>query len=222
MSGGMSSVYAWLTPDSAPADAKCWRVFVPGGEKWEAAFRGALALLAMSENWEQFGSLTPEEAAQYFVETNFFTYEMEPCMPVGVVQWYAGSALPDGFLWCDGGSHLVADYPELWGAIGFSFGGSGANFNAPNLVDQFIYGIAGGAGIGNTGGQSNVTLTESQIPSHKHTIPATVTSLNDVPVGVVPVLTPGVLPAYTGNTGGDGSHENKPPYIRLHAIIRHG
>jgi microcystin-dependent protein len=38
-----------------------------------------------------------------------------------------------GLLKCDGTSHLVANYPRLHAVIGYTYGGSGLNFNVPNL-----------------------------------------------------------------------------------------
>jgi len=38
----------------------------------------------------------------------------------------------------------------------------------PNLIDRFIMGAATDADVGNTGGASTVTLSESQMPSHDH------------------------------------------------------
>ena len=45
-----------------------------------------------------------------------------------------------GFLVCDGASLLVASYPALFAAIGYTYGGSGANFNIPNLTNAFVDG----------------------------------------------------------------------------------
>lgn len=78
MSGEMSRL-AWLTPDDAPTTINCWRVFIPAGEEYEAAFRGALLLLANPDNWEQFGTQTPEDVAQAFLEAWFDTSEMVAC-----------------------------------------------------------------------------------------------------------------------------------------------
>jgi hypothetical protein len=43
-----------------------------------------------------------------------------------------------GFLYCDGSSLAVADYPELHTAIGYNYGGSGANFNIPDMRGRFL------------------------------------------------------------------------------------
>ena len=39
--------------------------------------------------------------------------------------------VPDDYLECDGSSVTTAAYPDLFAAIGYEYGGSGANFNSP-------------------------------------------------------------------------------------------
>lgn len=58
---------AWLTPDlellSNPQD--CRKIAVPG-DLWYLV-QGALELLCMEQNWEQYGDATPEQMSQYFM-----------------------------------------------------------------------------------------------------------------------------------------------------------
>ena len=60
----------WLTPDDNPALVSRV-VFIPDGVAWEAAFWGAFMTLAEEENWEQHGTITPEQAAERFTEALF-------------------------------------------------------------------------------------------------------------------------------------------------------
>lgn len=210
----MSKQQAWLTPDNAPANTKCWRVFIPDGEKWEAAFRGAIRLLAIADNWEQFGSLTPDEAAQEFVDANFMTYEMRPCMAVGTVFMFGGTSAPDGSLVCDGAGYSASDYEKLFDILGYAFGGSGSTFNVPDLRKKFALGSGNGVSVGDTGGLENVTLTEAQMPSHNHSIDTQIRPTD--PVGVSPTY--GWTPTpflQTNSAGGDQPHTNMPPYAGL-------
>lgn len=64
---------AWLTPDDDHTGLESRPVFVPCGEMWEGAFRGALLLLADSSNWENFGSLDAEYVASVFWECFLLT-----------------------------------------------------------------------------------------------------------------------------------------------------
>ena len=43
-----------------------------------------------------------------------------------------------GWLLCDGTSYSVSDYPNLFNVIGYTFGGSGDNFNVPNYKGKFL------------------------------------------------------------------------------------
>lgn len=56
----------WLTPDDPPGATVQRPVFVPAGDAYEAAFRGALLNLCDPDYWEKFGSVEPEEAAAAF------------------------------------------------------------------------------------------------------------------------------------------------------------
>lgn len=50
-------------------------------------------------------------------------------------------AIPDGFLLCDGSEVLVSDYPDLFEAIGTTFGSSDSTkFKLPDLRDKTLWG----------------------------------------------------------------------------------
>jgi len=54
---------AWLTPDDIPSEGiKRW-LCIPNTPALLASVTGALLPLAYAENWEQYGDVTPEEAA---------------------------------------------------------------------------------------------------------------------------------------------------------------
>jgi hypothetical protein len=53
----------WLTPDSATGECKISLV-IPNSTEWRALFFGALTELSYSYNWEKYGVMTPEEAAE--------------------------------------------------------------------------------------------------------------------------------------------------------------
>lgn len=63
-------------------------------------------------------------------------------MPPGAVISFAGSTAPVGYLLCDGSAVSRTDYPNLFAAIGTTYGeGDGSTtFNLPNLKDKFIQG----------------------------------------------------------------------------------
>ncbi|MCC6623915.1 MAG: tail fiber protein [Deltaproteobacteria bacterium] len=67
-------------------------------------------------------------------------------VPPGTVATYAGSVLPAGWLWCNGQSVSEDDYPELFDAIGTTYGGDGAPmFKVPDYRGRFLRGLDDGA-----------------------------------------------------------------------------
>ncbi len=79
--------------------------------------------------------------------------------PTGAVQFFAQATAPDGWLVCDGREVSRAAYPELFDAIGETYGaGNGANtFNLPNLIGRFPEGAATNVGLTVAAGLPNVS-----------------------------------------------------------------
>lgn len=209
----------WLTPDDAIGSLRVYRVFVPYNLELEGAYRGNLLDLERPSNWEKNGSQSVETVVNAWSQANDLNLRMLPMLPVGTVVWGAYTTPPEGWLICDGASYAAADYPDLFAAIGYVWGGSGANFNVPNLARRFAVGSGSGFSLGDTGGTETETLTENQIPSHDHSIPGTITTLNEIPIGTTPILSPNPISSNTGNTGGGQSHNNMPPYAALTPVI---
>ena len=61
--------------------------------------------------------------------------------PVGTIQAFAFDKIPNGWLACDGKPLDIEMFPQLYDAIGVTFGGDGkVNFCLPDLRDKFIRG----------------------------------------------------------------------------------
>lgn len=76
--------------------------------------------------------------------------------------WSSQSVTPAGFLVCDGRSLKKSEYAELFTVIGYTYGGSGDDFNIPNFSDgKFMRGIGGNAAAL---GQAQ----QDEIKSHTH------------------------------------------------------
>lgn len=54
----------WLTPDEIPEGTACRPLFIPDSTDWLAIVSGAIDTLTKNYNWEQFGTLTPEQCAE--------------------------------------------------------------------------------------------------------------------------------------------------------------
>lgn len=57
---------AWLTPETVPTGIREKTLNIPDDDAWYAAVKGALLDLTQAHNWQQVGSVTPEEAATRF------------------------------------------------------------------------------------------------------------------------------------------------------------
>jgi len=77
----------WLTPDDPPDGTKCIALWLPDGDGYEAAARGALSPLCCAENWEQIGSETPEDVSQAFREAFSATFAWLPCSGMPFMQY---------------------------------------------------------------------------------------------------------------------------------------
>jgi hypothetical protein len=76
--------------------------------------------------------------------------------PTGTIIQFAAWNPPNGYIRCDGSSYATATYPNLFGVIGYIYGGSGANFNVPDCVGKTMMGaLSEWTGEGNTGRVTN-------------------------------------------------------------------
>lgn len=152
----------------------------------------------------------------------------------GMVISYAGTnaSIPAGWLLCDGASVLTATYPALFTALGYAYGGAGANFNIPNMVGVFAKGSA--TQTATTGGNNSLTLSITEMPSHTHTLsdPGHIHELGGAytggsgPAGPLPsnyrnTFTQSATTGITNNnTGGGGSFDNQPAFLEMQYIIK--
>lgn len=160
----------------------------------------------------------------------------------GTVKMWAGTvaSIPDDYVLCDGRPLKNVEYPELYNSLNGIHGIDGTDaFKLPDLRNRFVVGYnnahADYGGIGATGGEEKVTLTEKQMPKHRHVytddtnaegkypsvelgFPQGVGGVND---GQSSGSSTGRGTIYrTSLEGGSESHENRPPYFVLAYIIK--
>jgi microcystin-dependent protein len=167
-----------------------------------------------------------------------------------IINWAGNIASPpSGWLVCDGTSKLVADYGDLHTAIGYAFGGSGGNFNVPDMRDKFVIGAGSTYSVADTGGSA-----DSIVVSHNHTFSGNTSNVgnhshnwanneaNAKFAGVSDVVNPSGFASgnrflssastrgagahghsfngTTATSGSSGTGANLPPYVALGFIIK--
>jgi len=95
-------------------------------------------------------------------------------VPPGTVMPFAGGTAPYGWLPCEGASYAQSQYPDLYAAIGVTWGGGDDppnTFNVPNLGGRIPVGAVNADSareLGDTEGEEKHTLTTAEMPRHKH------------------------------------------------------
>ena len=99
---------------------------------------------------------------------------------VGEIRIFAGNFAPAGWMFCEGQLLPISENETLFNLIGTTYGGDGkSNFALPNMEGNAPMHPGQGPGLslhdlGETGGSQTVTLLESEIPSHSHSLIAQV------------------------------------------------
>ena len=145
---------------------------------------------------------------------------------------------PTGWAHCNGQLLPLSQNTALFSLLGTTYGGNGkSNFALPDLQGRSPMHPGQGPGLslhdlGETGGSETVTLLQSEIPAHTHTMRAS----------VIPADAPNPTGAYTGApgsdniyapagaltnmafqtltpVGGDQPHNNMMPYLTFYFSI---
>jgi microcystin-dependent protein len=157
---------------------------------------------------------------------------------IGEVKVFAGTFAPRGWAECNGQLMQISQHQALFSLIGTIYGGDGrTTFALPDLRSRVVPGRGQGPGlsdyrIGAKGGQEAVTLSVSNLPSHKHPLNATSDlGSSDSPAASFPARAPdgsgqyspgtnATMPTGTvSNTGGGQGHNNITPHLTLRYII---
>jgi microcystin-dependent protein len=146
---------------------------------------------------------------------------------------------PKGWAWCDGQILPISQNTALFSLLGTTYGGDGkSTFALPDLQGSAPMHPGQGPGLslhdlGETGGSETVTLLESEIPSHPHTLMASTSTANQpgpnpnnslarvqgaTPYGPATNLVMMSQQALAPS-GGDLPHNNMMPYLTFFFCI---
>jgi microcystin-dependent protein len=208
----------WAIPP-APDGCRSYIITLPEDGDYLAQVIGALGILADSEHYTC--DADRDAAAQAYQQAILSLtgwHGMVSLQQPGDIKIGAGTQT-ESWLLCDGGEYPIATYEALYSAIGDAFGETASGwFKVPDLRDKFILGAGGDASTGDTGGESEHTLTVDEIPAHTHTY--TAATLSAGLIGEIPASVAEPNPfSNTGSTGGGEAHNNMPPYLALGAWI---
>jgi len=172
------------------------------------------------------------------------TWQTIQGVPVGsTLIWHTATA-PTGFLELNGASLSTTTYAALFAVLGYTYGGSGANFSLPDMRGYFPRGWSHGSstdpdrasrtnrGDGTTGDNIG-TKQANQNALHGHPYrgrPASESSASVQTTGGFPFKTTGTsYPEFTGTVsdtagqqiGGNGGNESRPVNINVMWIIKY-
>src|SRR5882724_1861884 len=97
---------------------------------------------------------------------------------VAEIRIFAGNFAPAGWALCDGQLLPISQNTALFSLLGTTYGGDGkSTFALPNLQGSAPMQAGQGPGLslrdlGEIGGEQNVTLLQSEMPSHSHGVQA--------------------------------------------------
>ena len=191
-----------------------------------------------------YGNLTvgKDLRSTNFYATGNYYLDTFVLIPAGTIIMSAATTEPGGWFDCNGRSlvkgAIGSTYYDLFLAIGYTYGGSGANFNIPDMRGRVGVGLGQGAGLSNRpladiSGAEMHTLTEEQMPDHSHTNNSTnnlglakVTGSNTASTNLDSTATeidlfqqPTALSI--DSTGGGLPHNNMQPYVVLRYLIKY-
>jgi microcystin-dependent protein len=149
---------------------------------------------------------------------------------------------PYGWAVCNGQLLPISQNTALFSLIGTYYGGNGVStFGLPNMQGNIPIGYGSGVGLspydlGQSGGETNVTLLSTQMPLHTHgvmTIDPIPAPNSPAPKNAALGARPGITNMYTtaaaplasfaaaaiGPAGGNLPHNNVMPFLTLNFCI---
>jgi len=154
---------------------------------------------------------------------------------IAEIKIFAGTFAPRSWAFCNGQLLPIAQNTALFSLVGTTYGGDGrTTFALPNLQGRAPMHPGSGPGLsprrlGQSGGTEAVSLNETQLPAHSHTMngipnasqanPDASHGLGNAPMYATPGTTVAMGVDAIGATGGSQTHNNMQPYLAINYII---
>lgn len=151
---------------------------------------------------------------------------------VGEIRMFASNFAPAGWMFCDGSILAISEFETLFNLIGTTYGGDGqSTFALPNLQSRVPMHVGSGFLQAQMGGEEQVILTVSQIPSHTHVPQAySGSGTQSSPQNNVwanstnlpyssSAPSAGMAPGAISTDGGSQPHDNMIPFLAINFII---
>ena len=159
---------------------------------------------------------------------------------VGEIKMFAGNFAPRMYALCNGQLLAIAQNTALFSLLGTIYGGDGrVTFGLPNLQGSAAMFWGQGPGlslrqIGQTGGETTVSLLTTEMPSHNHLMQGTTGdgilgdpngatfgagSRGNPPFYAAQGTAVPMAPQAIGITGSGQPHNNMQPYLAVNFII---
>lgn len=117
---------------------------------------------------------------------------------IGAIFFWPVSWAPQGYYFCEGQQLAIQEYTALFSILGFRYGGDNyAYFNLPDLRGAVGLGVGQFPGLSpyvlsQEGGVNTVTLNNTQMPTHAHSLMHVAMQASNTPVLSIPDLTSSV------------------------------
>lgn len=155
---------------------------------------------------------------------------------IGEIRMFGGNFAPRGWAFCDGQLLPISSHNALFSILGTTYGGDGrTTFALPDLRGRVVIHPGNGPGLSNyqlgtKGGSETVTLQETQLPAHKHSVAAETGPAKKLLKAFAPkktdsnaastVQTPEPSDTIdTGNTGNGQPIDIRQPFTAINFII---
>jgi microcystin-dependent protein len=168
--------------------------------------------LTVEDSWLEVGSPI-SEVVQKAIDTLESYYSN---LMIGSIVSFLG-AVPQFYLALDGSTYQQADYPELAEVLDPQYKDDpSGTFTLPDVSGRFLLAQGGDYTLGQTGGESEHTLTVDELPAHAHNYtepgPPAILGSNGPGVPTLNTITPNTP---TTSVGANSPHNNMPSYYTV-------